>query len=204
MEHEHAHEHTDSCGCDHTHEHGPACDHDHGHNHAHHQEGSCAHEHGPTRSHNHAHEHDSACGCDHEHAHGPACNHDHTHEHAWADYSLDSSEPHFSAEVKTVDGAVVCSAHVVLPGGAHDEAEQAISHALEQIGCQLNASGGLLGHAKALLSSQRCSKISVFDEEAQVTPLPSESVRIDVAVIAYAVEEDALLGLVRGVFAEFA
>ena len=97
---EHEHHHDEHCGCGHEHHHDEHCDcgHEHhhdehcgcGHEHHHDEHCGCGHEHHHDDEHcdcGHEHHHDEHCGCGHEHHHDEhcGCGHEHHHENTTAD-----------------------------------------------------------------------------------------------------------------------
>jgi len=154
------------------------------------------HEHEHEHEHHHDHGPDCTCGChDHGHEHHHH-DHDHAHEHL---HSRDTDGIHIEHHIH--DGAVVVSGSAEITGD-YEPLRPRIKARLEAIAAAVNDLGGIVGHIKASAEAATTEMFSVTETEAMIKTAPTQTIRLRMAAIVFAVTPEQVEPLVESALRE--
>jgi hypothetical protein len=130
------------------------------------------------------HQHDENCGCNH-------CNAaDHDHSERSDDYGIVHVESHLHDEARVVSGRLTLQGDAV-------RIKAELQAQLGMMARAVSALGGIVGHIKASCETTTVDIYSVTDVEASSKQSPEAELRIILAAIVFAIDEEAAEQLAR-------
>ena len=122
--------------------------------------------------------------------------HEHHHHH---DHDEDCCcEACSGIGISSHEGALIGTLTGHIAAESVDAAKELLSSEMTELAVRINASGGVIGHIKAIVSEEgRGYQISVTEEDAVVRTLLPSAYRADCTAIVFAVEEDVLRGFMK-------